>query len=121
MGGRNSPENAQSMQTQAKAMISGIKQEVYSREHPPSKKVASDSSKSKISLIAVYFSDTTGDDIFAGPVVDTYLQCTKSEVGIVIPYIYKEHIVPLFLSLPWSYREFTKLGKQPQVKVIDEM
>jgi len=101
------------MQIQAKALIQGVKQEIYSREHPQSKKPLSDSSKPKISRIVVYFSDKTGnEDMFAGPVVDTYLQCTKSEVGFIIPLAYKEHIVPLLLSIPWSYWEFIELNKQ---------
>ncbi len=103
-----------SIQTKARGLIYGIKREIYDREAGPSKKAAADSKKAKISRIVVYFSGQTDEaDIFCGPVVDTYLQCAKNEIGIVIPAAYKEPIMPLFHSLPWSYREF-RLSSNPQ-------
>lgn len=96
------------MQSQAKSMIQGIKQEIYGREHPTTKKP--DSVKSKITGLVVYFSKRVDEsEMFAGPLVDTLLRCSKSEVGIVIPAVVREDIVPLFLALPWSYRDFSKL------------
>jgi len=112
MDGTGNMDN-QSTQTQIRGIIAGIRSEIYSRYHKPSKKASADTPEHKISRIVAYFSDTTDkEEIFAGPVVDTYLQCTKNEIGIIVPLAYKEDIVPLLMSLPWSYREFIKLNQQ---------
>lgn len=83
-------------------LIVGVKNEIVNRK------------SAKIAHIAVYFS-TMINNVYMGLLVDSMLQCDKDEMGLLVPALWKDHLLPLLLSLPWNVREYKFGGKESWV------
>lgn len=81
-------------------LIAGLKNEIANRKG------------AKIAHIAVCFS-TMINNVYTGLLVDSMLQCDKNEMGLLVPASWKDHLLPLLLSLSWSIREYNFGDCQP--------